>query len=111
MKTKEEIVAMLRAGQVAEFNQWRKENPTIPIDLSGVNLQRASLQKANLHGANLSWSNLSEADLTEADLSWSYLTEANLNETEIYKANFRWASGLSVEVREKIIAELKATWQ
>ena len=50
------------------WNEWRKQNPNIGINLSHIKLIKADLTKANLTGANLTGANLSETDLTRAYL-------------------------------------------
>jgi uncharacterized protein YjbI with pentapeptide repeats len=67
---------------VTAWNEWRKENPEIL-----VNLYQANLSYAQLSGANLSHANLTEANLTEANLS-----KANLNRTSLRRAILRGAN-------------------
>ena len=55
------------------WNEWRKQNPNIKINLSytnlrGANLTEANLTKADLRGANFSYANLTKACLLEAKL-------------------------------------------
>jgi hypothetical protein len=102
----EEQVRILKQG-VRVWNKWRRENPTIEINLIDVTLNQsffhlADLSRANLRGANLSgvnlWStsfyfadlsraNLSSASLGEAYLWGANLTEANLDRTNLKEAN------------------------
>lgn len=78
---------------VEEWNQWRSENPSIPIDLShtkligwflsGANLAQANLEGtdlsgASLHQANLSGANLKRTQCLGADLSQAIVSHANL---------------------------------
>ncbi len=116
-----EQLKILRNG-VNNWNQWRENNPQVPIDLSqanlsnenltGVNLSVADLIGANLVGTNLMAANLSDADLSEANLkkadlsaanltavklsaanlSFAKLNEANLNEANLYSATLREAN-------------------
>jgi Pentapeptide repeats (8 copies) len=58
---------------VAEWNQWRSDNPDVVPDLS-----RASLFRQNLTGANLSNCEFNNADLSEAKLVAAKLIGANL---------------------------------
>jgi uncharacterized protein YjbI with pentapeptide repeats len=63
---------------VEGWNQWRKENRAIEIDLRGADLRRASLGSCNLSGANLGEVNLGGANLSEADMSGADLRRADL---------------------------------
>jgi uncharacterized protein YjbI with pentapeptide repeats len=92
------------------WNQWRKENPDVDIDLhqadlsetwlfkvdlSGIDLSTVRfhndtmpggiLTGAQLIGANLSRANLKGVDLTNTNLIGADLTEANLNEANLPK--------------------------
>ena len=51
---------------VEVWNKWRKDNPQIEPDLSGVNLGNAILVDTNFSGVNLSYANLSGAILLRA---------------------------------------------
>lgn len=99
-------------GGTDDWNEWRRSNPTEPIDLSGANLFKANLtgallHKANLHDANLLEANLIGAILYEADLSEAFLKGANLLEADfrgarltnavfedanLYEADFSYAT-------------------
>jgi uncharacterized protein YjbI with pentapeptide repeats len=83
-------LGILRRG-VVSWNKWREEYPDAMIDLSGANLQAASLIEANLENANLHRVDLSHADLKEAnfvgaDLFKSILKDADLRKTYFYEA-------------------------
>jgi hypothetical protein len=87
-----------------EWNEWRKNNPTISPSLKGaelrgenlsgkdlrkVDLSRADLRNADLHVANIRGADLSRARLTNANLEGANLSNANLAEADFYKANLR----------------------
>ena len=76
---------ILRKG-VSFWNEWRKGNPTIVPDLSGVNLSKQNLSRINLSKANLSGSILSEAILYESDLRGARLTDSDLRAVNMSKA-------------------------
>ena len=102
-----EHVEILGQGLDA-WNDWRKKNPEIAVDLSGVilfkldlfprrkapanlsnvNLSNALLMQANLHQANLTGANLTQANLGEANLSSALLNQAVLTEAYLVGANF-----------------------
>lgn len=73
-----EHLKILKQG-VADWNQWREENPGIVPDLSGANLQGADLRMVNLQGANLINTDLVETDLLGANLEGGTLDGANFN--------------------------------
>jgi hypothetical protein len=86
----EEQVKRLLAG-VDEWNQWRKENLHIEIDLRravlrGSCLEEANLSKADLREANLFRANLKNADLRDANLSGANLEIASLNQSNLANA-------------------------
>jgi uncharacterized protein YjbI with pentapeptide repeats len=91
----EEHVRILKQG-VKTWNEWRKDNPQIIGDLSGldlreadlfnVNLSFADLSKAALDGAVLSHANLSQANLREAGLIRAILIKANVREADLSRA-------------------------
>jgi hypothetical protein len=110
-----QLIERLRAGW-REWNDWRKLNPRLPldlsaadlrganlarIDLSGVDLYRAGLVRANLTGsdlrdAELASTNLTGANFTNADLSGANLAFADLNETIFINTNLSRAKGLDL---------------
>lgn len=77
---------ILHQGVLA-WNQWRKENPGIQIDLSETRLAGELLQEANLSKVNLTWTNLDDADLRWADLSGANLTDANFRNAQLQGAD------------------------
>lgn len=74
--TREEALAMLRAGKVEEWNTYREENPEWVPDLSKAVLEDAALDGVNLSSAKLSSVNLLAAKLREADLRTTLLVGA-----------------------------------
>lgn len=111
-------LALLEKG-VGVWNQWRKENSDIRLDLiradlseailrgtdlseaklieadlSGAILSGAGLSRAILKGADLSYADLGYADLKRADLSYADLSGAGLFETVFGNINLTDAKGL-----------------
>lgn len=76
----EEQLALLRQG-VAEWNEWRKQNSDIPIDLSEADLVGANLTDADMRGAVPRGADMRGADLSGAYLRGAVLTEAILGGT------------------------------
>lgn len=83
--TNEEILTLLKQG-VEAWNEWRKKNPDVKLDLSQANLSQADLSLVNLSQADLSLVNFSQANLSLANLS-----QANLRWIDLSRANLRWA--------------------
>ena len=100
--TKKELIELLQAGKVDEFDKFRKENPDVEIDLSGadledanlyrVNLEDAHLEGTNLHSANFCRANLSGAGLNGADLTNAFLLGACLNGASLCNADLEGAN-------------------
>ena len=83
-------LGIIRRG-VVSWNKWREVYPDAIIDLSGANLQAASLIEANLedatlHRVDLSRANLEEANFVGADLFKSILKNADLRKSDCYEA-------------------------
>lgn len=76
-----EHLKILEQG-VEVWNAWRRENRSVPPDLSQVSLIEANLNRADLNRVNLSFVNLSFADL-----SWAYLVRADLSGANLMKAD------------------------
>ena len=89
------------------WNQWRKNNPKVDVDLkevnlaradlngfnlSGINLYHANLRTANLRGANLKGTNLENANLRGANLKGTNLENANLRGANLRGTNLRGAN-------------------
>jgi len=99
----EEQLAILRQG-VDVWNEWRKENGTTKVDLSGAilsgtnlngvdfgdaRLTRVDFREANLQKARLSLANLSKASLIGVSLKQAVLKEARLAHTIIMNSDLR----------------------
>jgi hypothetical protein len=69
------------------------------IDLSGVDLSRASFFGERLESANFSGSNLTGADFTDADLADADFTGASLRYAKLHGANFENAKlyGITID--------------
>lgn len=94
---------------MSEWNEWRKKNPDIEINLQrvelfsmylvGINLEQANLENtdfsgSNLSGAKLAYSNFdgvnfSYADLKNIDSSYVSLQNANLSFANLEDANLK----------------------
>jgi uncharacterized protein YjbI with pentapeptide repeats len=86
----EEQLKILRQGAEA-WNEWRGENPMVPIDLAGADLSGADLPRADLREAHLREADLREANLSEANLHRANLSGANLSRADLGGADLRFA--------------------
>ena len=96
----EKQLELLKKG-VAGWNEWRKENRGVEVDLGWMtdegkailaDLAGASLRGVNLRGADLSWANFNRADLSWADLSKASLSVASLERANLERANLTGAN-------------------
>jgi uncharacterized protein YjbI with pentapeptide repeats len=103
----EEQLGILKQG-FEVWNEWRKRNPEVEIDLSRARLAGAYLSRANLSGADLKRANLfsaslTEASLIEADLRAADLKAATLIRTDLSDANLSKASLITADLRQSNI--------
>lgn len=102
------------------WNEWRRENPKIGIDLGrcdlaganlrginfiDVNLAEANLSHVNFTEAYLRGANLSRANLSEADLTKSFISKAHLNLANLTLANLSYADLTSANLRESNLTD------
>ena len=76
---------------VTAFNEWRRKNPDVRIDLSSANLSGSDLSGADLFGAKLCSAKLCGADLSGADLSGADLSYTDLSGADLSRANLSGA--------------------
>ena len=86
-----EHLYLLNQG-VKIWNEWRKKNQQIHVDLEGVDLSGAdlsdtNLSKTNLSGADVSRADLRKANLREVDLRKAYLSDTNLSGAKLFGAD------------------------
>ncbi len=91
------------------WNEWKRENWKIRVDLSRARLVDANLEDADLHGANLSGveatrARMAGANLGSANLRGANLAEADLTDAKLWQANLR---GARLEMANLVRAELK----
>ncbi|MEM7756691.1 MAG: pentapeptide repeat-containing protein [Cyanobacteria bacterium P01_A01_bin.40] len=87
----EKHLEILKTGVVV-WNQWRKTNRRIKPDLSGANLNQASLYNADFNRANLQAVNLQSAFLNKVNLKGANLYRANLKNAKLPGANLKGAN-------------------
>jgi hypothetical protein len=94
----QEHVELLKKD-VAEWNAWRQDNPTIHPDLFHADLRRANLRSADLRRANL----------RSADLIGSYLYGANLRSADLRLANLSDADLRSADLHDALLIKANLT--
>ena len=97
------------------WNEWRKLNRHVKIDLSsadlgsanlrladlrGVNLRAANLRRTDLSGALLSEAGLRRAELRYAKLVLAQLRRADLRQTSLFRTDLRRATLANAELQE-----------
>lgn len=101
-----EQLQLLKAN-VADWNEWRKANPNIGIDLGSANLYNANLIGANLSGADLHSADLTYANLYRADLSRAILREAAFSFADLGAADLSGADLTSVSLFHANMAQAR----
>jgi uncharacterized protein YjbI with pentapeptide repeats len=91
-------VKRLKQG-VEVWNKWRRDNPTIFVELSSTALRRAALRRANLSDADLSYADLRGADLSRAELANTSLFAANLHDADLHGALSAYADLRGADLR------------
>lgn len=102
---------------ISKWNEWRKNNPNVDVNLEAADLRLADLKEANLwraklegaifmgtyleeaylamanlKGANLMGANLGGADIQVANLEGAYLRETHLEGAKLLRANLEGAN-------------------
>jgi uncharacterized protein YjbI with pentapeptide repeats len=90
---------------VEAWNSWRKRNPSMDPDLSGVNLWGANLSGADLSGADLSGVDFSRVDLSGTNLSRANLWGVDLSGVDLSEVDLSEAILSGVDLSEAILSE------
>ena len=90
MANQEQLERLLEQG-VQMWNEWRRKNPHVQIDLNGVSLRFANLSEAILRRTDLRHADLRGAILRHADLNGAILRSANLFSANLIFADLRYA--------------------
>ncbi len=93
---------LLKSG-VNEWNEWRRENPKVQIDLSNADLSYANLGGTNLKAANLNNANLGAVNLRGACLAYANLT--NVNFKDLVGADLRDAKLNSANLNDSNLSD------
>ena len=107
--SREDAIAMLKAGKIEEWNEYRRAHPGWQpylaaakftyAELSSANLSRADLRGANLSRADLSGANLVDTELISANFFDANLNGAKLNGSKLREANLNGASLYGAKLR------------
>ena len=89
-----DIEELLR-HEILEFNDYRRENPASPIDLSERNLSGIYIGSVNLRNANLSGSNLNETKGDMIDFS-----NSDLRDARFWGTNYRFINLHGAKIKE-----------
>ncbi len=89
------LLYALKKNDVDFWNNWRKSNCEVTIDLSGANLHEAALPDADFGGVNLS----------EADLHSTKLSNANFSGADLHGTDFSEATLCNAEFSKAILTE------
>jgi hypothetical protein len=115
----EEQLRILKVG-VEAWNQWRKDNSSSKVDLSGADLSgmnltgidlrdarltRVDFRESNLQKARLSLANLSRAAFIGASLNQANLKETRLSSAILINADLRDADLTSAYFHKTILAK------
>ena len=79
-----ELLELLKIGDIKGFNEYRKENPEQDINFEGENFDGLDLGGINLRGAILRDCIFDEADLRWASLWGSYFEGATFSGAKLY---------------------------
>lgn len=82
---------MLRRS-VKEWNEWRRANDFVALDLSKDNLSRLDLYEVNFCQCNLTGAQLNDANLSHAILIGATLTNAQLSRSNLSYAVLNYAN-------------------
>ena len=102
-----------RIQQGTEFwNTWRKENPQVRPDLSGLDLANLDLQGIDFSRAKLTRTDLTGANLTEASFIGADLGQCILNAATLVRADFKdadliWAKLVEADVNHANLTRAK----
>jgi uncharacterized protein YjbI with pentapeptide repeats len=115
----EEQLAILKQG-IETWNQWRKEQSSLKVDLSGADLSgvdlagidfrdarltRVDFRESNLQRTRFSLSNLSRASLIGASLNQANLKETRLSSAIVINADLRDADFSSAYLHKTVLAK------
>ena len=87
-KNKEELLELIKKGQIDKFNKIRSYDQDILLDMSEIDLGGCDISKVNFSFADLSGADFSESELSGIDFSDSDLSSANFRGSNLRQAEF-----------------------
>ncbi|MEL6578982.1 MAG: pentapeptide repeat-containing protein [Cyanobacteria bacterium J06621_12] len=95
---------------VAKWNDWRKDNLNIEVDLSkadfsGLDLSGANFSEVNLSGAKFFGANLSGADFRDSNLQKTNFAESQLEKAAFFRSNLQDAYLFEANLSEANLSE------
>ena len=90
-----------------QWNEWRTENYSVEVHLSGADFSDVDLKNIDLSGADLSGANFSGIDLKDINLSGANLSGANFTETFLKRTNFSQATLKGVKFNKAILNAIR----
>ncbi|MCK7527867.1 MAG: pentapeptide repeat-containing protein [Ignavibacteriales bacterium] len=88
MGNKDELVQLLRSGNIEEFNSSRPFEEGVLLDLTEIDLRGCEIAGANLSFTDLSGSALNECEITEVDLTGCDLSAVDFSSSVIKNVDF-----------------------
>jgi uncharacterized protein YjbI with pentapeptide repeats len=85
------------------WNEWRKSNKEIKIDLKSADLSFRDLAEVNLHEADIHKANFAGANLHRAFLVGVYASDANFEQCNLYNAIFSSSSSSGGNFKSAIL--------
>lgn len=101
MANDEQLKKLKEEGSDA-WNEWRRQNPDIRIDLVSADLKGMSLVMTNLEGAQLAGADFEGSELIAANLKDAVLVAANLKRAMLYETRFQGADLRKADLRGAI---------
>ncbi len=90
MANKQQL-ALLKSD-IIQWNEWRKNNPSVKINLGKANLKNVNLNNANLNNADLNNADLESVQLKYANLNNAYLGNVHLPNARLKNTNLENAN-------------------
>ncbi len=85
---KDELVQLLRIGNIERFNESRPYHESDFLDLTEIDLSNIKILGANFSKTDLSGSDFSQSEIEDIDFSGSDLSSVNFSHSTITGSNF-----------------------
>lgn len=88
LTSKDELIQLLRNGEIEKFNNTRSYSEEAILDLTESDLNNINLNGVNFSRVDLTGSDLSKSELESIDFNYSDLSSVNFSHTSIVESNF-----------------------